>query len=456
LTIANFQFAIVNLQFFLGMPMQIVHFVHRYPPALGGSEAFFARLSRHMAALGDQVCVETTTALDLEAFWSSKARVLPAGTTVDHQVTVRRHALAHWPGRRFLLKLLSLLPIRPLQALTLPCNPISPSMWHADPPFGNESGVDVVHATAFPYAWPIFCGLRLARRHAAPFVLTPFLHLGDPRNPQDRTRRAYLSPAMRFLLRSADCVFAQTPLEHEAILDAGISAGRVRLLGMGVDPAECTGGDRRRARARWGLPADAIVIGHLANKSAEKGTLDLLQASEVLTRNGTPHRLLLAGPEMPNFVQYWKRLSSALGVTRLGVLTEMEKRDFYAAIDLFALPSRSDSFGLVFLEAWANGVPSVAYRAGGVANVVRHGRDGLLADCGDIAGLAAALEALIRDGPRRMELGNTGRQRVLTEFRWTPRLEFVRQTYAELIAAGSSISCHRGRRRRTDPVLSQP
>ena len=56
---------------------------------------------------------------------------------------------------------------------------------------------------------------------------------------------------------------------------------------------------------------------------------------------------------------------------RLGPLTDAEKRDFFAGIDLFALPSRSDSFGLVLLEAWANGVANVAYRAGGVADVIQ-------------------------------------------------------------------------------------
>ena len=43
-----------------------------------------------------------------------------------------------------------------------------------------------------------------------------------------------------------------------------------------------------------------------------------------------------------------------------GPLTDEQRRDFYAGIDAFALPSRSDSFGLVFLEAWANGVPGSA------------------------------------------------------------------------------------------------
>ena len=52
--------------------LRVAHFVQRYPPSLGGSEAYFARLSRHLAAVGDQVTVFTTNALDLEAFWSRR------------------------------------------------------------------------------------------------------------------------------------------------------------------------------------------------------------------------------------------------------------------------------------------------------------------------------------------------------------------------------------------------
>ena len=54
--------------------MRVAHFIHRYPPALGGSEAYFARLSRYLADAGDDVTVFTTTAIDLEGFWTTRGR----------------------------------------------------------------------------------------------------------------------------------------------------------------------------------------------------------------------------------------------------------------------------------------------------------------------------------------------------------------------------------------------
>ena len=160
--------------------MRVAHYVQRYPPALGGSEAYFARLSRHLAAQNDAVTVFTTNALDLEAFWSNHARILPAGLTQADGVDVERYPLLRFPGRRYLLKAASFFPGRQWRCLTLPCNPISLRMMNDAK--GDSRAFDVVHATALPYAWPIVCALKRARRLQVPFLLTPFLHLGDPEN----------------------------------------------------------------------------------------------------------------------------------------------------------------------------------------------------------------------------------------------------------------------------------
>src|SRR5207244_1385587 len=215
---------------------------------------------------------------------------------------------------------------------------------------------DVVHATAFPYAWGLACARRLARRLNVPFVLTPFVHLGDLDDPRDRTRRGYTSPALLDLARSAAAVFVQT------------EGGRDALAGVGV----------------------------------------------------------LAGPDMPNFRAFWESFRPSGPVVRLGPLDEEQKRDFFAGIDVFALPSRSDSFGLVLPEAWANGAPCVGYRAGGIPWVIRDGVDGLLVRCGDLEGLANALCRLALDGEVRQRLGEAGRQRI-GEFDWEAKLHLVRE-----------------------------
>ena len=406
------------------MPAQlrIAHFVHRYPPALGGSEAYFARLSRHLVERGHRVSVFTTTALDLEAF-RGLGRVLPPGITTADGVEVRRFPLLRLPAQRWLLAAASRLPVRRWQALTLPWNPLSPALWraaNAGEPF------DVVHATAFPFGFPLACARRLARRLGIPFLLTPFLHIGDPDDPRDRTRRTFTHPALLDLARAADRLFVQTEGERQTFESLGVSRARLVLQGLGVDADACTGGDRERARAVWGVSPTDVIVGHLANLSAEKGTLDLLRALASCSERVS---LVLAGPETAAFRRAAPEVATRKRVRCLGELDDRHKRDFFAGIDVFALPSRADSFGLVFLEAWTNGLPVIGYRAGGVPWVIRDEIDGLLVRCGDVNGLATAMNRLADDASLRRRMGEAGRVRTRTAFRWEDKLRIVEDNY---------------------------
>ncbi len=411
--------------------MHIAQFVHRYPPALGGAEAYTARLCDYFARCGDVVRVWTSSAIQLEEMWqrprSESARNEGEKTPdvcLKLAPSIARYHPLHFHGRRYLLKALSLFPIRRWQCLTTPCNPVCPEMWDDAGRFSEP--LDAVHATAFPYSFPIMCGLRLAQRRGVPFFLTPFLHLGDPTDPDDRTRRQYTKPHLRWLLQQADGVFVQTNLERDAAIGLGVPERRVFVQGLGVDSADCTRGNRSKTRAMWGVTPGEVVIGHLANNSVEKGTCDLLRAAERLWERGLQFRVVLAGPEMPNFQSFWETFRAKGRVTRMGVLTDEEKRDFFAAIDVFALPSRTDSFGLVLLEAWANRKPNLVYRAGGPAELVRDGIDGLHSRCGEIEELSVQLGRLVEDAELRRELGNSGFSRINREFQWADKLDLVR------------------------------
>ena len=70
--------------------MRVAHFVPRYPPALGGAEAYFARLSRYLARAGHDVTVFTSSAIALEAFWDSRAACTAPSVTQEDGLIVRR------------------------------------------------------------------------------------------------------------------------------------------------------------------------------------------------------------------------------------------------------------------------------------------------------------------------------------------------------------------------------
>ena len=82
------------------------------------------------------------------------------------------------------------------------------------------------------------------------------------------------------------------------------------------------------------------------------------------------------------------------------------------------MPSRVDSFGLVFLEAWAQGKPVIGARAGGIPAVVDHGENGLLIPFGDVDALAAAIERLLDSPEEAARLGQTGWRKLKEHYDW--------------------------------------
>src|SRR6185436_19410869 len=144
----------------------------------------------------------------------------------------------------------------------------------------RPGAVDLVHGAGLPYSSLLFAAVRLAERARARLVMSPFTHVAPP-GPRGRAmRRAYLSRLNIRLLGRADRVFVQTAAEQNMLASEGLAPSRQAIIGLGVDPAECTGGDRQKARASWHVDGEAVVIGHLANKSWDKGTVDLLRATE--------------------------------------------------------------------------------------------------------------------------------------------------------------------------------
>jgi colanic acid/amylovoran biosynthesis glycosyltransferase len=110
------------------------------------------------------------------------------------------------------------------------------------------------------------------------------------------------------------------------------------------------------------------------------------------------------------------RLCAEVLPGRYAVLGHVERSEVVLeAMDVFALPSASEGFGLVFVEAALAGVPGVGSRAGGVPEAIESGRTGLLVEPGDRPGLVAALASL-QSPDLRTAMGERARARALEQF----------------------------------------
>jgi glycogen synthase len=111
---------------------------------------------------------------------------------------------------------------------------------------------------------------------------------------------------------------------------------------------------------------------------------------------------------------------------------EAEKHTLLQASTLLLLPSRTDSFGIVILEAWAHGKPVIGSRAGGIPGVIDEGHNGLLVDFGDMAGLTQAIQHLLNDETLRRTLGQHGRAKLTTHYTWARVADQVLAVYQQV------------------------
>jgi glycosyltransferase involved in cell wall biosynthesis len=170
---------------------------------------------------------------------------------------------------------------------------------------------------------------------------------------------------------------------------------------------------------------ERFTIASVCRLVHSKGIDLVLQALSTLREKGANFHYVIAGdgPERSSLEEMCRRLGLMERVLFLGHVSEEQKFGLYRQADVFVLPSRvvstssHEGFGIVFLEAAAFGVPSVATIAGGIPDAVINGETGLLVTPESPEEIAAALLRLMQDPDLRERLGSKGRERALTEFR---------------------------------------
>ncbi len=424
--------------------MRILHLIQRYWPARGGAESHLGELSARLAAEGHQVTVATTDALDFELFWDPRRQRIASREARHAGVRILRFPVRHLPvaplaysGVRRLLWLLS--AARPIPNGVLfhvaRLTPRVPDLWRwlatTDEVFDLAAGMTICFEPLLEAGW------RFAHRRNIPFVAYPLTHLGAGAQPgMDALSRFYTMRHQVALVQAADAAVLQTPAERDFYAGRGVALERLIVAGPGVDPSKVLGGDGVRFRRAHNL--DGFLVVSLSALSYDKGTVHLVEAVRQLWRAGRSVELVLAGAVTAPFQGYLKTLPPAdrTRIRLLGSIEEAEKRDMMAAADVFAMPSRTDSFGIVYLEAWLYRLPVVAARTWGVSDVITDGEDGLLIPFGDISSLAQALGHL-QDAPAtRAEFGARGEAKVCRSHTWAQKYAPVSDLYARLTGSG--------------------
>ena len=226
--------------------------------------------------------------------------------------------------------------------------------------------------------------------------------------------------------RRADRIVCPSEATRGDLLEAGFDGDCIRIVPLGVGRTDVEPGLPAQLRARHGLEGPFVLwVGTLEPR---KNLDRLVAAMSAAPLSEVP--LVLVGPDG------WRtdvaRTVAPLGerAVVVGSVSEVEKRAWYEAADVFCLPSLHEGFGLPVLEAMAHGVPVVTSAGTATEEVV--GDAGLAVDPTDEWAIAAALCAVLDDGKLAARLVDAGRVRAASR-RWSDTADGLLAVYREVV-----------------------
>lgn len=223
-----------------------------------------------------------------------------------------------------------------------------------------------------------------------------------------------LSPVRRRALQQADFLIAiSETTRRNATAANDLDVSRVHVL---PNALEWTGQSATTARTR--SVRQLLSVCRLERNEQYKGVDTMLRAlARVAVTIPDVHYVVVGdGSDLARHKELANELAVADRVEFTGSVSEEALRAYYRDSDVFVLPSASEGFGFVFLEAMHYAKPIVAANSGATPEVVRDGETGLLVDYGNPEQLAGAITSLCLDGELRKRLGAAGQTRLHSNF----------------------------------------
>ncbi len=305
-------------------------------------------------------------------------------------------------------------------------------------------GYDLVHSHYWLSGW---VGRRAKEIWGIPLVAS-FHTLGKVKNRSLARGESPEPPARlageKTVIEDADRIMAATPAEAAQLVRLyRADPERLRVVPPGVDHELFFPRPKQEAKARLHLSGVRLLL-FVGRLQAHKGPdIAVRTLAEAIAREPVQTRdvvlAIVGGPSGANHgteVARLMDLASALGVEERVVFFPPQPQtrlaDFYAAAECVLVPSRSESFGLVALEAQACGTPVVAAAVGGLRYVVVDGLTGLLVEGHDPADHAERLLELLRDPKTARRLGESAVAQSL-RFSWDVTAAEILSVYQELL-----------------------
>jgi glycosyltransferase involved in cell wall biosynthesis len=280
--------------------------------------------------------------------------------------------------------------------------------------------------------------LRFARRERIDtlmFFRSQDLHLGALVRMLEPTIRIVFYQQMQsgiaktdflhtFVFRRLNAWFTLTRTMRDEVLEwTTMDPTKVSVVPLGRDAQVFVPGkpSRTAARTYFRIPLKAFVIGLVGRLDRQKGQRELIQALPEVMKQVPQARVMIVGDETKDDPGMRSELEALVTGMGLGSVVRImpptsDVNAFLSAVDLFVMPSHSETYGLVLLEAMAKQLPVIATRSGGVPDLVRDGVSGLLVEPKNVEQLSHAIIRLASDPQLRSHLSAEARKRFMSTF----------------------------------------
>jgi len=217
---------------------------------------------------------------------------------------------------------------------------------------------------------------------------------------------------------------------RDALVSGGVDSSRIDLVYSGVPRPQVIRPRDWRAECRW--PADSVVCGLVGAMTAEKGVATLNEIGSLLPEvTRARARLVLLGGHAAG-----SQLVGGINAFRAGFVDEIHAA--MAGLDILLHPSSAEGLGTAVIDAMAIGVPPIAFRVGGLPELIQDEHSGILVPPGDTAAFAAAMDRLVRDAGLRRALAAAGPERA-AEFSVERMVRGTQSVYDAILTKGLAL-----------------
>lgn len=248
-----------------------------------------------------------------------------------------------------------------------------------------------------------------------------------------------------WLYGNLDCWIVPLGILRERLLSkTNYPEERVAVIPFGIELERFTEKlpDKTAARAKLELPQEAIVLGMVGRLEEEKNQETLIKALPMLHQRGIEAHALILGDETLHEENRYREYLLKL-IEDSGLADQVHLRPFrpdtetaYAAIDIFTLTSKSETYGMVTIEAMASGLPLIGTRHGGTREIIKHGQNGLLIERERPEELTAAVARLLTDADFRDRIAAQARADAVANYSYTRQCELFEALVDRLNSEG--------------------